>query len=146
MITPAVKEKGNTNKKQDKRTLRLRAALLSLLLLLFFAGSLFYLFFASAKKRIGQTARIYQDGVLLETIDLSSVDAPYSFVIESADGGFNCLEVRPGSIGITDADCPDKLCVSMGFTDSSLLPVICLPHGLVIEITESEAGTDAISY
>lgn len=86
------------------------------------------------------TAHIYQDGKLLCDIDLSHVTNNYRFTVTGADGSFNIIEVRPGapgSIGITEASCPDKLCVHMGFQTSSLLPVICLPNNLVICITNS---------
>ena len=35
--------------------------------------------------------------------------------VTGSDGGKNQVEVRPGSIGIVSADCPDKLCVRQGF-------------------------------
>ncbi len=100
----------------------------------------------------GLVASVYQDGALLQTIDLACVDEPYSFSVPCKTGGENVISVFPNAIGITDADCPDRLCVSMGIVKSSLLPIVCLPHGLVIEITEkSDTGTgadtpDAITY
>ena len=94
------------------------------------------------------TAYIYQNGELLYSIDLSTVTESSSFVITDDTGGTNTVEVRPGSIGISDADCPDRLCVRQGFIENTLLPITCLPHGLVIELhrTEISDTPDTITY
>lgn len=92
-------------------------------------------------------ADIYQDGVLLQTIDLSAVVESYSFTIVSPKGGSNEITVSKNHIQVTDADCPDRLCVSMGMPRSPLLPVVCLPHGLVIKIRTAASDTpDAVTY
>ena len=92
-------------------------------------------------------AYIYRDGELMETIALNDVTAEYSFTVEATDGGVNTVTVRPGSIGITDADCPDRVCVHTGFISSGTIPVVCLPHRLIIEIHGgSEDGPDSITY
>ena len=108
--------------------------------------SVFYIFIRKHSVSSTISAYIYQNGSLIQTVNLSEVTEPYSFVIESPDGGFNTIEVRPGAIGICDADCPDKLCVSMGYADSSLLPIICLPHSLVIQVAEKEEAADIVTY
>lgn len=124
-----------------------RAVVLSMLLALFLLFSVAFILTNRRESKQGLVARIYQSGVLLESIDLSLVTEPYSFTVFSADGGFNTISVRPKAIGMTDADCPDRLCVSMGYADSSLLPIVCLPHALVIEVTAvSDTAPDAVSY
>lgn len=86
-------------------------------------------------------ADIYQNGDLLESIALDEVVAPYTFTLTGDNGCTNEIQVRPGSIGILSADCPDKLCVHQGFIDSTLLPITCLPNRLVIQIrTEASAS------
>lgn len=82
----------------------------------------------------GFVAEIYQEGRLLFSIPLNQVTEMDSFVIEGKNGCTNKIEVRPGSIGIVSADCPDKLCVRQGFITDSRLPVICLPNRLVIRL------------
>lgn len=135
-------------KKCAKRSPTMPRALALLVVVLFFCVvSVFFIF---AKKNPATTslhAEIYQNGALIKTIDLSAVTEPYSFTVECLDGGFNTITVRPGAIGICDADCPDKLCVSMGYADSSLLPIVCLPHSLVIQIKEAEGAViDGMTY
>lgn len=92
------------------------------------------------------TADIFQNGVLIQSIDLSAVTESYTFTATGENNCCNEIEVRPGSIGIISANCPDKLCVHQGFIDSSLLPVTCLPNRLVIQIRTDEITTDIISY
>lgn len=97
------------------------------------------------------TADIYQNGVLLESISLNNITESYTFTVYGEENCQNEIEVRPGSIGILSASCPDKLCVHQGFIDSSLLPITCLPNRLVIQVRtgtpSSETMTpDIISY
>lgn len=145
-ITPQEKQ----NPVQEKRpqpVLYRRALLLSALVLVFCLLACLTIYFRLKKPANGLTAYIYQDGQLIETIDLHAVTAPYTFTIPTLDGGRNTIEVRPDAIGIIDADCPDKLCVSTGFVDSTLLPIVCLPHRLVIQLEASnQAQPDVISY
>ena len=79
------------------------------------------------------SARITRDGVLLEEIDLSEVDAPYSITL--ADGsGSNTVQVERGRIRVAEADCPDRVCVSQGWISDGTVPIVCLPHKLIIEV------------
>lgn len=82
----------------------------------------------------GVYADIYQNGVLLQSIDLSQIAEGYTFTVTGENGCTNEIGVRPGSIGILSADCPDRLCVRQGFISDSLLPITCLPNRLVIQL------------
>ncbi len=59
-------------------------------------------------------------------------DADYT--IEGV-GGCNHLVIENGSAYLSDADCPDKLCVKMGRISKEGQSIICLPHKVVIGIT-----------
>ena len=124
-----------------------RALVLVMVLLVLCVLSAFFIFTKKQPATGSLHAEIYQNGELLQTLDLSAVTEPYSFTVEYPDGGFNTITVRPGAIGICDADCPDKLCVSMGYADSSLLPIVCLPHSLVIQVKEKDGSViDGMTY
>ena len=86
------------------------------------------------QKTDAATARITRDGVLLEEIDLNAVDRPYSFTLEDGSGS-NTVSVEQGRIRVSEADCPDQICVHQGWISDSALPIVCLPHRLMIEIT-----------
>jgi len=78
-------------------------------------------------------ARITRDGVLLEEIDLDKVDEPYSFTVED-ESGSNTILAERGRIRVSEADCPDRICVNQGYISDSAAPIVCLPHKLIIEI------------
>ena len=101
-------------------------------------------------KENATTADIYQNGQLLQSIDLNQVTENYTFTVTGENNCYNEIEVRPGSIGILSASCPDKLCVHQGFIDSTLLPITCLPNRLVIQLrsrdTSDTVAPDILGY
>ena len=127
-------------------TYRKNARIISILLGLVFLLCLVFIFlYPSLHKTGGLTAHIYQDGKQIHSIDLSLVTAPYELTVTDKNGNYNLIEIRPGSIGITDASCPDKLCVHMGFQETSLLPITCLPNNLVIRLERQESSLDGVT-
>ena len=90
--------------------------------------------FLLTSRRAGTTVQIIQDGTVLREIDLSRVKEPYSFAVEAPDGGFNRVEVEPGRIRVVEADCPDGICISQGWLSDQTVPIVCLPHRLIIKI------------
>ena len=78
----------------------------------------------------GNTADVYIDDKLVQTIDLS-VDDEYTF---QTDKGSNTVEVRNGAVSMKSADCPDKVSVRMGTKNRNGETITCLPHKLVIEV------------
>ena len=80
-------------------------------------------------------ADLYQNGELLQTIRLDTVTAGNA-------GATNTVCVRPGSIAIVSASCPDQICVHQGFISTSLLPITCLPNRLVIRVREEVSVPD----
>lgn len=78
-------------------------------------------------------ARITRDGVLLEEIDLTTVDQPYTLTFED-ESGRNVVTVEQGRIRVSEADCPDRVCVNQGWISDGTVPIVCLPHRLMIEI------------
>lgn len=89
----------------------------------------------------GKIANIYLDGELIKSVDLAAVDGAYSFTVESA-GGVNIIEVEPGRIRVSNADCPDGVCVRHGWLSDSAEPIVCLPHRLVIRLEGATSGID----
>lgn len=78
-------------------------------------------------------ARISRDGALLEEIDLNKVDQPYTLTFED-ESGSNTISVEKGRIRISEADCPDRICVDQGWISDGTVPIVCLPHRLMVEI------------
>ena len=86
-------------------------------------------------------ARITRDGVLVEEIPLDGIQEPRSFTLEDASGS-NRVEVEAGRIRIAQADCPDQICVNQGWISDSTVPIVCLPHKLMIEIVSGGGELD----
>ncbi len=82
----------------------------------------------------GQIARVYQDGVVVYEVDLSTVTDPFVYRIEGEDGAYNDILFEPGRVSVQEANCPDQVCVETGVIDSGLLPIICLPHKVLVKI------------
>ncbi|MDO4749855.1 MAG: NusG domain II-containing protein [Eubacteriales bacterium] len=81
----------------------------------------------------GSVARVYVKGELIREIDLDTVVTPYSFEVNS-EYGTNTVSVAHGAIAISDANCPDLVCVKQGEIHDGAVPIICMPHRLVIKI------------
>ena len=79
------------------------------------------------------TANLYQDGRCIRSIDLSQVEEPYSFTVDGP-AGTNTVLVEPGRICVSHADCPDQVCVRQGWISNGVVPIVCLPNRLVIQI------------
>lgn len=133
---------------QPHRTANRNAIGLSVLLLVLLLGSIIALLLPQ-KAPEGYIAEIYQSGIRIHSISLSDIQESCTFIIEGKDGHVNEIEVRPDSIGIVSADCPDKLCVKQGFITDSRLPVTCLPNEIVIWLRpapDADSEPDAITY
>ena len=84
-------------------------------------------------KRDGAVAEIVQDGVVIREIDLLRVTEAYSFTVDW-EGGSNTVLVQPGRICVSEADCPDQVCVRQGWLSDQATPVVCLPHRLMLRL------------
>ena len=85
------------------------------------------------RKAPANVARIFQEGAQIKRLDLSAVTEPYSFTVESG-AGINIIAVENGRIRVLEADCPDGLCVRQGWISSGSMPIVCLPHELIIQL------------
>lgn len=112
---------------KDKDTIKKRDIVLAaVLLILGITGVLIVKYGLKS----GNTADVYIDDKLVQTIDMS-VDDEYTF---QTDKGSNTVEVRNGAVSMKSADCPDKVCVRMGTKNKNGETITCLPHKLVIEV------------
>lgn len=119
----------------------MRTKVILLLLLAAAAGSAAFLLLRSGGTE-HPVARVTRDGVLREEIDLNRVEEPYSLTLEDGSGT-NTVLVEPGRIRIAEADCPDQVCVNQGWISDGTVPIVCLPHRLMIEIVGAGGDLDA---
>lgn len=70
-----------------------------------------------------------------------------SLDISGSEGGFNHLEIKDGTAYITDADCPDKLCVHQKAIQNQGETLVCLPHRVIVSISsQKEHSLDDVAY
>ncbi len=82
----------------------------------------------------GNYIEIVQDNNVMYKLDLN-VTKNQTIRIDDNNGGYNIVKIENGQIRISEADCPDKTCVNTGFLSSDI-PIVCLPHKLVIKYSD----------
>ncbi len=85
-------------------------------------------------------AIITVNGKFYKEVDISQEE---TFVIETKKG-INTVEVKDNEIFITEASCPDRLCVRHGSLKNKYDAIVCLPNKVVIEYKTS-ADIDAVA-
>ena len=90
-----------------------------------------------------KTAKIYRNGEIIREINLDTLTEPIEFEITDESGHKNAVRAEKGRIRITSADCPDKVCVNMGWIENGVVPIVCLPNKVTIEITGANSDIDA---
>ncbi len=61
------------------------------------------------------------------------IDISQKITVETVKG-LNIVEIANNSVHMYQADCPDKLCISQGWIDSTEQSVVCLPNQVIIEV------------
>lgn len=85
----------------------------------------------------GTVAVISVDGEEYLRIDLSTVSEERDIDIDTKYG-HNRVHIEPGAISVTEADCPDLVCVRQGKLTGGGIPIACVPHRLIIQIEGGE--------
>lgn len=66
--------------------------------------------------------------------------------IELPDGSYNVLVIEEGKADVTEASCPDGICVNHRAVSRQKQSITCLPNKLVVEIRNGEeSDVDAIT-
>ena len=114
------------------------AKLIALLAVVLAAASLYLLH----RRENDTVVEIYYGGQVQQVIDLTRVKESYVIEVET-EGGHNTLLVEPGRICVAEADCPDGVCVRQGWLSDQAMPIVCMPHGLVISVRSGAAADGA---
>lgn len=107
--------------------------LLVTVLLLSCAGILFVNYRKNSVKTDIAKAKVLMsvDGKVEQEIDLSK-DGDYAILNDNGD--FNTINITQGVVRMKEANCPDKLCIHQGKISKNGETIVCLPHGLIVEI------------
>lgn len=74
------------------------------------------------------------------------LDTDAEIRLESENGGYNILIIKDGKADITDASCPDHVCVDQHAISKTGEAITCLPNKTVITVEgQTEAEVDFIS-
>lgn len=90
----------------------------------------------------GRAVEVQVDGATVATLPL---DIDTTFVINGADGGHNTLVIADGKASVTEATCPDGVCVRHRAIERAGQSIICLPNKVVVRVVgeptvDAEAG------
>lgn len=117
----------------NKTTRADRILLISVLLI---AAILFAIFrFSSAKGK--DTAVISVDGSVAYRLPL---DTDTTITIDE-DGRHNVITVKDAKVWMSEANCPDQICVHQGAAYPGG-PIACLPNRVLIELSQSDPQAD----
>ena len=94
----------------------------------------------------GSEVQIYQDGILVQTIQLPHTGAPETIELSGPAGG-NTVEISEDGVRVLSAGCPDGICVAHGYLQEDTGPIVCLPNRLVVRFSNKtdRSGVDAVA-
>ena len=87
------------------------------------------------------TADILVDGNVVKQLALKN---DTEFDVSGYQGGTNHIVIQDNAVYMSDADCPDKLCVHTGTIHKTGETIVCLPHRVVVEITGTTDTFDVV--
>ena len=61
------------------------------------------------------------------------------------EGGYNTLVIEGGQVWLSEADCPNLLCVKTGKIRYAGQSIVCLPHKLAVRIVGGASGLDGVT-
>ncbi|MEG0050596.1 MAG: NusG domain II-containing protein [Terrisporobacter sp.] len=97
-------------------------------ILIIIVGSFGFNYYINDKD--GEKIEIYVNNKLYKTYDINEED---TLKIET-DNGYNVVKIHDNGVEITEASCPDKVCVHSGFINTPSKSIVCLPNKVNIKI------------
>mgnify|MGYP006278527413 CR=1 FL=1 len=117
--------------------------IISILILSFIGYITFDYFLKEDSDR--KIVEIYVKGELYQSYRITK-DLDKEINIDT-DLGSNTIHLNSKGANITDANCPDKVCVEDGLISESGEMLVCLPHKVVIEIkSDKKSEVDDSTY
>ena len=88
--------------------------------------------------------RVYQDGNQIAEYPLAE---DLVKAVSYEEEHYNLLLIENGKVSVSDADCPDQLCVRQRSISGNGESIICRPHRLVVQVESGEERElDAVTY
>ena len=84
-----------------------------------------------------------QDG--FRRVDALSSTVTYTVESEGAgEAGYNVVRIADGAVEVTEADCSNQICVKHDPISQAGEQIVCLPHGMVVEVLAHEDDATAL--
>ena len=61
------------------------------------------------------------------------------------DSGINAIQIQNKKVWMEEADCPDGYCKEQGHISKNKQTIVCLPHKLVVEISDDSEKSESDS-
>ena len=122
-----------SNVKKKKRDIIFIGVLLVVALIAFFVVDKFI-------KKDGNKVVIKVEGEIVKIVNLTDTN---NIIVNGYDGGTNTVVIENGTVYMTEADCPDKICVNTGKISKIGETIVCLPHRVVVEIQGEVSQSDS---
>jgi len=99
--------------------------------------------FINFTRQAGGQVLITVNGEVYKTLELNQ-DTTIS--IDTDEGYHNVVTIKDGEVSMSEANCPDKICVKHKSIKYDNESIICLPHKVVVTITGgADNGVDIIA-
>ena len=113
--------------------------ILALLVLAVVASGAWIAFFRGETEDLRVVIEV--DGEVYASYDMDEVKG--IIPISTPNGGENRLWVQEDLVFMDSANCPDQTCVKQGIIRDGTVPIVCLPHKVVVRIEGGKTGLDA---
>lgn len=84
----------------------------------------------------GEKVEIYVDNKLYESCPIDEDKV----VKIDRDGHENIIKIHDHGVEMTEANCPDHVCVKTGFITKPEESIVCMPHKVSVKIVGSDDG------
>ncbi len=102
-----------------------------------------FLFSLFLRGEEGAQVQVTIDGVVYGTYSLSQ-NQEIPIIVDGVTT--NLLVIKDGKADITEADCPDELCVHQRAVSKNNESIVCLPNKVVVQVIGAEeSGFDSIA-
>ena len=130
----------------EKRDVKIRKNDITLIAVLFFLAVAAYagIRIYQGKHTQNAVAVVTVDGVEYGRYPLSE---DHTETILFDDGSYNCFTIQDGYVSMSEASCPDQICVHHSPVHQNKETIVCLPDKVVITIENGEeSGIDVLVH
>ena len=115
----------------DKKQKFIKKQDIILIAAIFVIAGLLFLGSQMMHKKTAEIVEVSVDGKVVETLDLAK---DQELTINGVSGGTNHLIIKDGEAWVSEATCPDKICVHQGKIHLDGEIIVCLPNKMTAQI------------